>query len=475
MTKFAKKRYDVLMIICCAAFVIPLVFTGPAISLHAVKNDIGGDRFLLEWIINSYVIAFGGFVMAAGVAGDYIGRRLCFITGLVLFSLSSICIAVSHDLLIIITMRMLEGIGGALVSTSATSLLAQDFYGKNKTIAFSLLGTSFGAGLAFGPIIAGFMIDFLGWRSLYWGISIFSILIVALGQWKIKESKNDNAERLDWIGLIIFTLALILFTYALILGGKIGFSDIRIYVIIFFVALFIMAFYLIEKNTDNPLVDISLFKIPLFFGVQLLPLLMAFSYISLFVYLPMWLMTGGNFSASQTGIIILPLTLPMLVIPLLSGCLAKNYPINNISGIGFFIASIGVCMLINSTYEKIWLISFAMALIGIGNALPWGLMDALSVSVVPQEKAGLASGLFNTMRVAGEAIAITLVGSLINILTSIYINSSSISDSTQIVSYSYRVTFQILFIIIFILTLLAGLFCLFFLKERDITNKLTNK
>ncbi|MDC9588555.1 MFS transporter [Xenorhabdus sp. XENO-10] len=475
MTKFVKKRHDILIIICCAAFVIPLVFTGPAISLHAVKNDIGGDRFSLEWIINSYVIAFGGFVMAAGVAGDYIGRKLCFITGLMLFTLSSTCIAFSHNLSIIITMRMLEGIGGALVSTSATSLLAQEFYGKNKTIAFSLLGTSFGAGLAFGPIIAGFMIDYLGWRSLYWGISIFSILIFSLGKWRIKESKNNNAERLDWIGIIIFTLALILFTYALILSGKVGFSDIRVYTIISFVILLIIVFYIVEKRVNNPLLDISLFKIPLFFGVQLLPLLTAFSYISLFVYLPIWLMIGGGFSASQTGVIILPLTLPMLVIPLLSGYLAKNYPINNISGIGFFIASVGVYMLINSTYEKIWLISFAMALIGIGNALPWGLMDALSVSVVPQEKAGLASGLFNTMRVAGEAIAITLVGSLINILTSKYINSNSIIGNDQIIAYSYIETFQVFFIIIFILSLLAGLFCLIFLKESDRINNTTNK
>ncbi|MBD2780102.1 MFS transporter [Xenorhabdus sp. 38] len=452
---------------------IPLVFTGPAISLHAVKNDIGGDRFSLEWIINSYVIAFGGLVMAAGVAGDYIGRKLCFIIGFVLFSLSSIYIAISHDLFTIIIMRILEGMGGALVSTSATSLLAQEFYGKNKAIAFSFLGTSFGAGLAFGPIISGFMIDFLGWRSLYWGISIFSILIISLGGWRIKESKNNNAERLDWIGLVIFTLSLILFTYAIILVGKNGFSDMQFHTIIFIVIFLIIVFYFTEKRTAHPLVDISLFKIPLFFGVQLLPLLTAFSYISLFVYLPMWLMVGGGFSASKTSIIILPLTLPMLFIPIISGYLAKNYPINNISGIGFFIASIGVCILINSTYEKIWLISFAMALIGIGNALPWGLMDALSVSVVPQEKAGLASGLFNTMRVAGEAIAITLVGSLINMLTSMYINSNSISDSTQIVYY--REIFKVFFIIIFILTLLAGLFCLFFLKENSNINKSVNQ
>ncbi|MBD2805190.1 MFS transporter, partial [Xenorhabdus sp. ZM] len=351
--------------------------------------------------------------------------------------------------------------------------LAQEFYGKNKAIAFSFLGTSFGAGLAFGPIISGFMIDFLGWRSLYWGISIFSILIISLGGWRIKESKNNNTERLDWIGLVIFTLSLILFTYAIILVGKNGFSDMQFHTIIFIVIFLIIVFYFTEKRTAHRLVDISLFKIPLFFGVQLLPLLTAFSYISLFVYLPMWLMVGGGFSASKTSIIILPLTLPMLFIPIISGYLAKNYPINNISGIGFFIASIGVCILINSTYEKIWLISFAMALIGIGNALPWGLMDALSVSVVPQEKAGLASGLFNTMRVAGEAIAITLVGSLINMLTSMYINSNSISDSTQIVYY--REIFKVFFIIIFILTLLAGLFYLFFLKENSNINKSVNQ
>ncbi|MGJ0636762.1 MFS transporter [Xenorhabdus bovienii] len=461
-----KKRYDVLIIICFTAFIIPLVFTGPAISIHAMKNDIGGDSIMLAWIINSYVIAFGGFVMAAGITGDYIGRKLCFIIGLILFCLSSMWIAVSHSLPIIILMRALEGIGGALVSTSATSLLAQEFYDKNKTIAFAFLGTAFGAGLAFGPLIAGFMIDFLGWRSLYWIISFFSIIMILLGGWRITESKNVNSARLDWLGLIIFTLALVLFTYALVWSGEHGINNIEIYVLMFIVFLLIMGFYMVETRITSPLVDISLFKIPLFFGVQLLPLLTAFSYISLFVYLPMWFIMGGSFSASETGLMILPLTLPMLFIPLLSGYLAKRYPVSNISGVGFLIASIGVFILINSTYEKIWLVSFAMALIGIGNGLPWGLMDALSVSVVPQEKAGLASGLFNTMRIAGEAIAITFVGSLINILNSKNINAIPIIHSDQVVSYAYRETFQVLFTMIFSLTLLASFFCFFLLRER---------
>jgi MFS family permease len=157
----------VLMAICISAVIIPLVFTGPAISTLAVGQDLGGDQSSLSWIVNAYAIAFGGCVMAAGAIGDQIGRKRCFVTGLWIFIITSVLIGLTSNLLLLNLLRAAEGIGGALILTSATSLLAQAFEGAERTRAFSFLGTAFGVGLAFGPMAAGFLIGHLGWRALY--------------------------------------------------------------------------------------------------------------------------------------------------------------------------------------------------------------------------------------------------------------------------------------------------------------------
>lgn len=193
----ADDRYKVLTAICLSAVIIPLVFTGPAISTPAVGRDLGGDQAALSWIVNAYAIAFGGCVMAAGALGDQIGRKRCFVAGLALFAVTSILIGLTPSLLVLNLLRAVEGVGGALVLTSATSLLAQEFDGHERTRAFSLLGTSFGVGLAFGPMASGLLIQTLGWRALYFVIAVIAVVLLALGTPRIRESRDPEAQGID--------------------------------------------------------------------------------------------------------------------------------------------------------------------------------------------------------------------------------------------------------------------------------------
>lgn len=404
-------RNKILAAICLSAVIIPLVFTGPAISTPAVGRDLGGDQASLSWIVNAYAMAFGGCVMAAGALGDQIGRKRCFVSGLLIFTITSILIGLSPSLLLLNLLRAVEGIGGALVLTSATSLLAQEFEETERPRAFSFLGTAFGVGLAFGPMAAGFVIEHWGWRALYFGIAAFSLLILLLGTPRIRESRDPEAKGIDWPGTILFTAALVNFTFTVVQGPQHGWASLRVIGLFTGSVALLAAFVAVELRQARPMLELSLFRYPRFIGVQLLPVATGFSFVALIVHLPIWFITIQGRDEFAAGLAILPLTAPMLIVPLLAGTLAKRIAPGILSGIGFLISAIGALLLMRLSPDGgVWPMILPMLLIGIGNGLPWGLMDALSVSVVPKERAGMASGIFTTSRVAGEAIAIAAIG-----------------------------------------------------------------
>lgn len=411
-------RNKILAAICLSAVIIPLVFTGPAISIPAVGRDLGGDQASLSWIVNAYAIAFGGCVMAAGALGDQIGRKRCFLAGLAIFTATSILIGLTPSLLLLNLLRAVEGIGGALVLTSATSLLAQEFEEADRPRAFSFLGTAFGVGLAFGPMASGFIIEQWGWRALYFGIAAVSLLILLLGTPRIRESRDPEAKGIDWPGTILFTAALVSFTFAVVQGPQHGWASLRVIGLFTGSVALLATFVAVELRQARPMLDLSLFRYPRFIGVQLLPVATGFSFVALIVYLPIWFIAVQGRDEFAAGLAILPLTAPMLVVPLLAGVLAKWIAPGVLSGVGFFMSAIGALLLMRLSPDGgVGTIILPMLLIGVGNGLPWGLMDALSVSVVPKGRAGMASGIFTTSRVAGEAIAIAAIGAALIGLT----------------------------------------------------------
>lgn len=411
-------RTKVLAAICMSAVIIPLVFTGPAISTPAVGRDLGGDQTSLSWIVNAYAIAFGGCVMAAGALGDRIGRKRCFVAGLVIFAITSVLIGLTPSLLVLNLLRAAEGVGGALVLTSATSLLAQEFDGPDRPRAFSFLGTAFGVGLAFGPMASGFVIGQWGWRTLYFVIAGISTLILVFGAPRLRESRDPDAAGIDWPGTLSFTAALVVFTFAIVRGPQDGWSSATVLGLLGASLMLLTAFVLVEVRQARPMLDLTLFRYSRFIGVQLLPVATGFSFVALIVYLPIWFIAIQGRNEFGAGLAILPLTAPMLVVPLAAGILTKRIAPGIIAGTGFLISAIGALLLMRMSPEGgIGPMILPMLLIGIGNGLPWGLMDALSVSVVPKERAGMAAGIFTTMRVAGEAIAIAAIGAALVGLT----------------------------------------------------------
>lgn len=410
-----KNRYSVLIPLCAAGIIIPIVFTGPAIATPMIARDLGGSLLELGGVVNAYNVAFGSCVMAGGALADRFGRKRCFISGLLLFFLTSLLIGLAPNITFLNVLRGVEGVAGALTLTSASALIAQEFDDHLRLRAFSFLGTSFGIGLAFGPMLVGVLIAHLGWRSLFFGIALASLLVFVFSFQKVNESRDPNARSIDWWGIGLFTLALGALILGIVSGPEKGWNHPQVVILLAGSALLLLLFVIVEIKSREPMLDLSLFRFPRFVGVQLLPIATGFCFVALLVYLPIWFIGIQGYGETEVGLAILPLTAPMLIVPFLAGSLSRHISPGYLCGAGLLLAALGECWLAFALEPgaPISGIVLPMLVIGIGSGLPWGLMDGLSMSVVPKERAGMAAGIFTTMRVAGEAVAIAIIGALL--------------------------------------------------------------
>lgn len=416
--------------ICLSALVLPLSFTGGAVATPAIAREFGGNPSGLTWITNAFMLSFGSLLMMAGSLADQLGRKLLFAFGISLFSVVSVALAVSPNVWVLDVLRAVQGVAAAAALASGTAALAQEFDGHNRARAFSMLGTTFGVGLAFGPLIAGGLIDLFGWRSIFVLTAILSALSLTFGVPRMRETRDPLAQSLDWPGAISFTAMLVLFTCAGIQAADSGWLTPWVVIPLIGSAFFLVVFIKVESRAARPMLDLSLFRLGRFVGVQILPIGTCFAYIVLVVMLPLRFIGVEGLSEIRAGFLMVALSLPMLVVPIGVATLTRWIPAGILSGIGFLIAAAGLHWLsLFKAGDALSTLIAPMIVIGVGAGMPWGLMDGLSVSVVPKERAGMAAGIFNTARVAGEGVTLAIVGALLAGLVRSHLEAVAVRSS----------------------------------------------
>ncbi|MCS6056956.1 MFS transporter [Klebsiella variicola subsp. variicola] len=341
-------------------------------------------------------------------------EKRIFIAGAALFCLSSLLFCLTHNLFLSGVLRALQGLAAAMILASGSAALAQLYDGAQRTRAFSILGTVFGAGLAFGPLLIGFMTDAVGWRGVY------APVCAALGDSSAYRSgvsacgRKSEPRTPDNLGLLLFTLALILFTASLMVIPARGFFIPDHAGLAHRVGGLFVAFVVRCRRVNNPVLDISLLRHPRFVGVLLLPVATCCCYVVLLIIVPLHFMGGEGMSEPQSALYLMALTTPMLVFPSVAALLTRWFSPGHVSTAGLMMASVGLLLLGNAFHSHhLPQLVLALILCGAGAAFPWGLMDGLAISAVPMAKAGMAAGLFNTVRVAGEGIALAVVSAVL--------------------------------------------------------------
>ncbi|WP_129308602.1 MFS transporter [Streptomyces sp. L2] len=404
----------VLAAVVFAGALLPISLTGASVALPGISDDLGSSLPAAQWVVNGYDLTFASLMLAAGSLADLFGRKRMFRGGLIIFTLTALLAAFSPNVLVLDILRAVAGVGAAGVLTAGSAILAQTFQGQARAKAFAVLGTAFGVGISFGPVLSGFEVNTLGWRGMFLSHAAVGTAVLLFLVRHIKESKAGEAGKVDWPGTLTFTASLFLFILALVQGPQWGWGNPVIIGSLIGCAVLLAAFAVVEKRQARPMFDITLFANPRFVSVSLVPVVLAFGFTAVLMFLPSYFMSVDGVSASTAGLILLFLTVPTLFLPMIAGTLTKYLSNRALMTLSLLVTAIGAAWLtVIAPHASMALLAGPLITIGVGFGISLGILDGAAVSTVEAERAGMAAGMFNTMRLAGEVVAIAAMGSLL--------------------------------------------------------------
>ncbi|MFD6886278.1 MFS transporter [Streptomyces sp. NPDC059957] len=409
-----------LLVVCLGVLIVPLGVSGTPVALPDIGRELGGSLASLQWVVNAYNVMAASLMMVAGSLSDKLGRKKMFAFGTGLYAASLIATVLAPSVLVIDIARGLAGVGAAALMTSATAIVATTFDGAARAKAFAVAGTTLGAGLALGPTTSGLLVGTFGWKSVFY-VHLALVVLSMLGLPFLKDSRNPDAGRIDWAGTVTFSLALVLFTLGVIQGPQDGWGSAVVLGLFAGAVVLIAVFAAVERRSPAPMFDLSLFKERRFFAVNLLNVAFSFGFIGLLLVLPAYLIGANGAGSEAAGLTMLLLTGPVLVCPLIGGkMVAAGVQMRVVLGLGLLLIAVG-CGWLTVAHPGIGVLGLAGPLLvaGVGVGLIMGVLDGAAVSTVPPARAGMAAGMFNTIRLAAEAIAaVVMVAALASVVRS---------------------------------------------------------
>lgn len=351
----------VLPVVLLAVFVMPISISGTAIALPAIAHDLGPNPGPLQWVINGFNAAFALFTLIWGPISDRIGHRGTFVIGVILILIASLLSAFAPSLLILDSGRLLAGAGGAAIFTGSSAILSNAFSDAERGRAFAFFGTTIGLGLALGPTISGLLVGGLGWRGVF--VAFALVMVLAL------------------IGSAVLP---------------------KIHA---------------HREAGQKSIDFTLLGNRRFLAFALVPVAAAVGYVTMLSYLPVALSAIHGLSAAAAGLFMLPMTIPVLVGPLLAAQLVQRVrwisPMTmiHLALFALVVGDLGL-LLLGPSVSLGWLVA-PMILLGFGFGFPIGLVDGEALASVPARNAGTAAGLLNFLRLGSEAVVVGIYATAI--------------------------------------------------------------
>ncbi|MDT0305833.1 MFS transporter [Streptomyces sp. DSM 44917] len=417
----ARGPWPVALVVCLAASLLPISLTGGSLAAPRVGSHFDAGVAATQWVANAYMLTFAGFMAITGSLADRAGRRKVFLAGLTAFAVAGFVAAAGPAILVVDLARAVAGAGAASVVTSGSAILADRFTGEAKNRVFALFGTSFGLGLALGPVIGGALISLGGWRLLFGVIAGVATVLVVVSPLVIRESRGPGGT-IDWAGGLTFTAALSALIFALVEAQQRGFGHPVVLAGAVAGVGLMVAFGAIERRRPEPLFDVSLLALPKFLAVCVVPTVLAFGFVALLVVLPPYLESVEGADSGELGLLLAVMTVPALIVPAFAGLLARRLAPRTILVLSLLVQGAGAAWLATDFHPV------GLALVGAGFGLSLAVLDGTAVSVVEPSRSGMAAGLFNTVRLTGEAVGIAAVGAAVSALLHDRIGADAAAD-----------------------------------------------
>ncbi|MFJ4921655.1 MFS transporter [Streptomyces sp. NPDC088725] len=413
-----KPAWATLLLVSVAVFLLPIAMTGAGVALPEIAKDFHPSSQALQWVVSGYNVTFAALMLAFGTIADRVGRRRIFQIGIALFAVSALVGMLANSVILLDITRITGGIGAAATLTAGSTLVASRFEGTQRVRAFGIFGTALGAGLAFGPLVSALMMEFMGWRGILLLPAALGMLVAVFTP-ALRESRNPDAKRVDWTGTVTFTLGLVLLIFALVEAPTYSWTSGLVLGSLAATVLLFAAFAVAEKKQRHPMFDLSLLRNTGFMGVNAAAVAMAFTLLPLLVLLPTYFSAVKGYSALGAGSVLIIVTIPTLIIPMLAPVIAKWLSVRVQLTAAMLIAAGGMIWL--STIQPdtgIAALVGPLLLTGTGYGMTLAIVDGAAISSVDLKRAGMASGMFNAMRLTGDTAAAAVGGSLLLTITS---------------------------------------------------------
>jgi EmrB/QacA subfamily drug resistance transporter len=408
-----ERKWWTLIAVSVAIFMLLLDITVVNVALPDIQRSLHSSFQDLQWVVNAYSLTLAAFLLTAGALADRFGRRLVFVTGLVVFTLSSAACGLAGTPLTLNLARAVQGAGGAMMFATSLALIAGAFHGRERGLAFGVYGGVIGGAVAVGPIVGGIITSGIGWEWIFFVNVPIGIAAVALTLTQVAESRDPNARGVDWLGLVTFSGSLFLLVFALIQGNEKGWGSARILGFLIGSAVLIVLFVIVERRQQRPMLDLTLFQKPAFAGASIVAFAISSSMFSMFLYLTLYIQDVLGYTPLQAGLRFLPITLLSFFVAPLSGRLSVRVPIRLLLGCGLILVGIGLLTMTAVDANSDWTVlipGFILAGAGIGLINP--PLASTAVGVVHHSRSGMASGINNTFRQVGIATGIAGLGAI---------------------------------------------------------------
>src|ERR687891_2009552 len=254
-----ERKWWTLIAVSVATFMLLLDITVVNVALPSIREDLGASFTDLQWVIDAYALTLAALVLTAGSLADRLGRRRLFAAGLGVFSVASLLCALAPNPTFLNLARALQGVGGAAMFAVSLALIAQEFTaGRERGMAMGIYGATIGAAVAIGPLVGGALVDSLGWESIFYLNVPIGVAAIAVPYWKLRESRDPNATRVDWPGVAAFSGALFLLVLALLRGNAEGWGSTVIVSLFAGAAALLAAFVAVERRVAEPMLPLGL-------------------------------------------------------------------------------------------------------------------------------------------------------------------------------------------------------------------------
>jgi EmrB/QacA subfamily drug resistance transporter len=418
MPHSSTNKWLALALLAAAQFVVVLDASIVNVALPSIGKDLNFSQDDLSWVVNAYVLVFGGFLLLGGRLADLLGRRRLFIVGLILFAVASLAGGLAESAGWLVAARAVQGLGAAILSPAALSLVTVLFAeGSERNKAMGVWGAVAGSGGAVGVLLGGILTEWAGWEWVLFVNVPIGIAAAMMAPRLLPESRNEGERHFDIAGAVTITAGLSLLVYALVDANDAGWTSAQTLGLGAISLALIAAFYVIERRQKAPLVPFpGIFRIRTITGINVSAVLVAAALFSMFFFISLYMQNVLGFSPIEAGLAYLPLAVGIIITAGASAGLVTRFGFKPVLISGLIVTAVGLIWFSQVSPDGSYVgdVLFPSILAAIGLGLAFVSMMVAAVSGVETHEAGLASGLINTSQQLGGALGLAILVSVAN-------------------------------------------------------------